>query len=242
MAGTEYVSSRMGGFPSAPAAEASPAERDAWTRCISGVGLPDPPIVVDFSAQNDNWSKTQPALLQAARAGHLPLVVSWGPFHHPTFTSPIAKFPLCDVALAYPWLEIRRNEAYPVFTNASSDQRSPWLGQASTFDESGQINAYFRWKNQNDMPSYFEIQLWLAHPVVANPPLSMPVASTADITLRRLQHFRIQSGATYAWQFVRDGNPVSSGKVTPDAANLLTIPRVTLTTAPGELSVTPVIN
>jgi hypothetical protein len=36
---------------------------------------------------------------------------------------------------------------------------------------------------------------------------------------------------------VRGGKPVGSGKITPDAANLLTIPRLTVTTAPAELSV-----
>ena len=236
-AGTEYVASRMGGFPSAPAADASQTARDEWTKCISGVGLPDPPVVIDFSAQNDNWSKTQPALLQAAQAGRLPLVVGWGPFGHPTFTSPIARFPLCDVVLEHPWLEIRKNEAYPVFTNASSDQRSPWLGESTHFDESGQINAYFRWKNQSDTPSNLTMQLWLAHPAVGNPPPTMPNASTAEITLRRLQHFRVQAGAAYTWQIARGGKLVGSGTITPDAANLLTVPRVTVTTAPAELTV-----
>jgi poly(3-hydroxybutyrate) depolymerase len=238
-AGTEYAASRMGGFPAAPAADAAPAARDQWIRNISGAGLPDPPVIVDFSAQNDNWSKTQPALLQAAQAGHLPLVLAWGPFHHSTFTSAAARFPLCDVVLAYPWFEIRRNEAYPVFTNASSDQRSPWLGNPGNFDESGQLNAWFRWKNQSDTSSAFSMQLWLAHPAVDNPPASMPGESTADVTFRRLQQFKVASGVSYTWQWVRDGKLIASGKITPDAANLLTIPRLTVTTTPAELSVVP---
>ena len=238
-AGTEYVAKHMGGFPAAPAADAPQAARDAWTKCISAAGLPDPPIVVDFSAQNDNWSKTQPPLLQAARGGHLPLVLGWGMFHHTTYTSPIAKFPLCNVALAFPWLEIRKNEAYPVFTNASSDQHSPWLGDPAHCDESGQTNAYFRWKNQTDTPSSFAMQLWLAHPTVGNPPPTMPDTSTADITLRRLQHFEVRPGGTYAWRLLRGGKPAGSGSITPDAANRLTIPNVTVTTAAAELTVAP---
>jgi hypothetical protein len=235
-AGTEYVAFRRG-FPAALAAPISEAQRDIWTEKISGFGLPDPPLVVDFSAQNDNWSKTQPVLLYAARAGHLPLVVGWGPFGHTTFSSDIAKYPQCDVALAFPWLEVRKNAAYPVFTNASSDQRAPWLGTSSDFDESGQINAYFRWKDQRDEPSRFTMQLWIAHPTVENPPTTMPDASTVDITLRRLQHFKVQLKKTYTWQMVRNGKPVASGKIIPDAARLLTFPKVTLTTTPGELSV-----
>lgn len=163
-AGTEYVASSVGGFPPAPGPDASKADRDAWLKTISGVGLPVPPVVVDFSAQNDGWSKTQPALLQAAQAGRLPLVLGWGLFGHATFTSLIAKFPLCEVALEFPWLEVRKNEAYPVFTNASSNQKPPWSGVPAKFDESGQLNAYFRWKSQTDTASRIAMQLWLAHP------------------------------------------------------------------------------
>jgi hypothetical protein len=237
-AGTEYAASRMGGWPPEPAEGASPAERDAWVKSLSGFGLPDPPVVVDFSATNDNWSKTQPALVEAALAGHLPLVLSWGAFGHTAEDPPIAKLPLCDVALAFPWWEIRRNEAYPVFTRASCDQHSPW--RTLEVDPSGQVNAYFRWQNQSDTRTAFAMDLWLAHPAVANPPATMPDAATADVTLRRLQKFSVQPGATYAWELKRDGNVVASGRITPDAANLLTVPRLPLTTAPSELSVTPV--
>lgn len=190
-AGTEYLALRRG-FPAPLAPDASPAERDIWTKKISGLGLPDPPVVVDFSAPNDSWSKTQPVLLEAALAGHLPLILAWGPFGHSSFSLPIAKYPQCDVVLAYPWREIRKNSAYPVFTNASSDQRAPWLGTSSDFDESGQMNAYLRWKDQQDKPTRFSMQLWVAHPTVENPPATMPDAATADVTLRRLQHFKVQ--------------------------------------------------
>lgn len=235
-AGTEYVALRRG-FPAAPAAGASPAERDLWTKRISGFGLPDPPPVVDFSAPNDTWSKTQPVLLNAALAGRLPLVVGWGPFGHTAFRTPILKYPECEVAMAFPWLEIHKNAAYPVFTNASSDQRAPWLGTKSGFDESGQINAYFRWKDQQDEPSKFTMKLWIAHPTVKNPPTTMPDASTADVTLRRLQRFNVRPGKTYTWRMVRNGKQVASGKITPDAANLLNFPKLALTTTPAELSV-----
>lgn len=234
-AGTGYAAYRMGGFAPSPAVDAPQAERDAWMKRAAGVGLPDPPVVVDFSSQMDNWSMTQPALVQAAQVGRLPLVLSWGAFGHTTFASMIAKFPICDVALAYPWLEIRKNEAYPVFTHASSDNRSPWLNAPAEFDSSGQINVYFRWKSQEDTPSHFAMQLWIAHPVVKDAP-GMPNSATADITPRRLQQFKIQPGRSYAWQVSRDGKPIASGTSSPDAENLLTIPQVSLTTAPTELS------
>jgi dienelactone hydrolase len=235
-AGTEYLASRMG-FPPALSAGASAAERESWIKQISGYGRLDPPVLVDMSAQNDNWSKTQPALLQAAAEGRMPLILGWGPFGHPTFGSRMAKYPHCDVALAFPWMEIRKDAAYPVFTNATSDQRAPWRNASTEFDESGQMNAWFRWKSERDQPSKIVMRLWIAHPAVKNPPPAMPEASTADVTLRRLQRFKVQPGRTYGWKLVRNGKPVASGKVTPDAANLLTIPKVTLTTTAAELSV-----
>jgi hypothetical protein len=235
-AGTEYAALRMG-FPHSLAVPASKAERDLWTKQVSGFGLPDPPIVVDFSAENDIWSKTQPELLQAAQAGRLPLVLAWGPFGHTTIRTPVIKYPQADVALAFPWLAIRKNAAYPVFTNASSNQRPPWIGSSSDFDESGQMNAYFRWQDRKDKTSKFSVKLWMAHPVIENPPPVMPTTATTDITLRRLQSFRVQPGTSYTWELVRDGKLVASGKVAPDAANLLTIPHVTLSTVPAELSI-----
>jgi hypothetical protein len=218
-AGTEYAAYRTGGF--------SPAPRDQNV---------DPPVVVDFSSQTDNWSKTQPALVQAAEANRYPLVLSWGPFGHPTFSPRIAKYPTCQIALAYPWLEIRKDEAYPAFTHASCDERSPWRNGAIEFDESGQTNAYFRWKNAEDGPDRFAMQLWIAHPAVKNPPANMPPATAAEVTLRRLQRFKVQPGQSYVWQLSRDHRSIASGTIEPDTVNLLTIP-VSLTTQPAELSV-----
>ena len=208
-AGTEFAAVRTGGFAFA--------------------GLPDPPVIVDFSSPKDNWSKTQPALVEAAQFARLPLVLSWGPFGHVTFSSLIAKYPICDVALAFPWLEVRKNEAYPVFTHASCDQRSPWLNAPSEFDSEGQMNAWFRWNHEHDTAAEFAMQLWIEHPTVKTPP-AMPDTATADVTLRRLKKFKVQQGKSYAWQVTHDANVIASGKIKPDATNLLTIPAVTLAT------------
>src|SRR6202000_3195159 len=102
-------------------------------------------------------------------------------------------------------------------------------------DESGQINAYFRWRNLQDSAKEFAIQLWLTHPTVANPPPSMPETSTADITLRRLQVFRVHPGKGYRWRLLREDKSIAAGTVFADAAGLLTIPRVTLNLTPAEL-------
>jgi hypothetical protein len=65
----------------------------------------------------------------------------------------------------------------------------------------------------------------------------MPETATAEVTLRRLQRFEVRPGVSYSWKLVRDGQPVDSGRITPNAANVLTIPNVTLSTVPTELLV-----
>ena len=100
------------------------------------------------------------------------------------------------------------------------------------------MNALFRWKNKRDTPAEFSMQLWIAHPEVPTPP-PLPDKATADITLRRLQRFKIERGKSYAWQLSRDGHALASGKLSPDAANLLTIPKAALATTPTELTIRP---
>lgn len=239
-AGTGYASYRMGGFAPSPPPDASQAEREAWIRRASGAGLPDPPVVVDFSSPMDVWATTQPALVQAAQAGRLPLVLAWGPFGHSIFGSMIAKYPACARVLAFPWLEIRKNEAYPVFTRASCDQRSPWLDAPAEYDDSGQMNALFRWQNQRDEHERFVMRLWIAGET-AGEPVAIPATAIAGVTFRRLQRFRIQAGRTYQWRLSRNGIAVESGKADPGIGNLLTIPRVRLTTVAAELSIEPVV-
>ncbi len=236
-AGTEYAGYRMGGFTSPPADNTPENERAHWLKAASGFGIPDPPVIVNFSATNDSWSATQPALLAAALNGRLPLILGWGPFGHTGSSRPIGQFSFCDVALAFPWLQIRRNEAYPVFTRTSCDQRAPWSNSPAKADESGQINAWFRWKSERDTPSEFAMEIWIEHPKIGNPPAGIPESATSDITLRRLQQFKITPSTTYAWRLSRGESAIASGAASPDAANLLTVPAASLTTEPVELSI-----
>ncbi len=238
-AGTGFAAYSLGGISPSPAVDAPQSERAAWILKVSGVGHPDPPVMVDFSSPVDSWSITQPALVQAAQAGHLPLVLGWGPFGHTGFGSRIASTPSCQVALQFPWLEIRKDVAYAVFTRASSDQRSPWLNAPADFDDSGQMNAYFRWESSQDTPSAVVMLVWIAHPTVENPPSTMPDTATADVTLRRLQRFRVQPGRRYQWRATQQGKLLASGTLLPDAAGLLTIPGVKLTITPIALTITP---
>ena len=213
-AGTGYASYLTAGFPSNP----------------------DPPVVVDLASPLDHWSITEPALVTAALARRLPLVLIWGPFGHTAFGSVIAQTPVCKAGLQFPWLDIRNSQAYPVFTRATSDQQSPWLNAPADFDDSGQMNAYFRWKDLIDTPEEFSIRIWLAQLDI--PELTEPSSSIADVTLRRLQRFHVQADSRYAWKLTKDAHVVARGTITPGAGTLLTIPDLKLTSEAEELSVT----
>ena len=82
----------------------------------------------------------------------------------------------------------------------------------SKVDAAGQMNAWFRWKNERDTPAEFAMQLSIAHPALNNPLPEMPEAATADVTPRRLQQFKVEPGASYAWQLTREGRSIASGK------------------------------
>jgi len=215
-AGTDHVARRMFFGQKTPA----------------GLVLPDPPVMVNMSAQNDGWSKGQDVLLKSVVEKKLAMVMGWGPFGHTGDTQ--AYLRNCGAIMAFPWLEIRKNEAYPVFIGATTDQKPPWLNPQGA-DEKGQINAWFRWKTVQDEVSVFSMRLWLEEPPNVQSPYAMPKESTADVTFRRLQRFKVSAGKTCAWELVREGKTIASGTVEPDDAGLLTVAKVTLSAAPVEV-------
>lgn len=231
---------KMGGPPD-PGASA--AQNVAQLRKVSAYGLPDPPVVLNFSSQTDGWSSGQDQLLAAMHDGRMMTVFCWAPFGH-IEAGPISKYPTVNAAaLEYPWLQIRKDQAYPVFTDAGTNQKFPGTGRKEPDPNepcpNGQINAYFRWKNVTDIPAKFQIELFLVDGKTLKKSVDVPESSTADVTMRRLQKFKIVEGAAYSWQLSRDGKQLQSGTAKADETALLTIPRVTVTSHPQTLTLEP---
>ncbi len=233
-AGTEYLMNRLGLI-----SEHEGDITNAGNYPFTEVDFSDPPVLVNFSSHNDNWSKTQPALLNLSDWAKIPMVLSWGPFRHNSYDTPIMKYDLCRVALAFPWMDIRKNEAYPVFRNSTVDQKSPWEGEVGKFDDQGQKNAYFRWSNELDNVNSFKMKIWIDHPDIGNSDLIMPENAKTEITIRRLQKFKIEKGNKYEWSLVRNGKTQLTGIITPDDSNLLTIKELDLETIKSELIIKP---
>ena len=211
-AGIEHVSDRMG-FESASV----PAE----------LKLPDTPVVIDYSAQNDDWSVGHERFVKAMNDRKLSLTFYWGPFGHANNDARILK--VNDLVHSFDWLSVKKNEAYAVFSNASCNDPLPWPDNLTSTD-AGQVNAFFRRKNGTDTESRFEMQLHLVSEKNLTTTFTIPKSATADVSLRRLQRFQIEPGQTVQWQFGK-----ANGEVTADADGLITIPALTITDTPLKL-------
>ncbi len=199
-AGVEHVSERMFFSRKAPP---------------KGVTLPDPPICIDYSGQNDGWSVGHDRFFAAMRDRKYALIGYWGPFGHANNSASIKQ--VNDLIDSFDWLSVKRNEAYPVFTNASTDSKIPWPDNVKS-KESGQINAFFRWKTERDIDDAFEVKLFLVTGEELESRFEIPAEARADVTLRRLQKFRSKPGGIFRWEF---GAAKGEGKV--DAQGLITI-------------------
>lgn len=213
-AGIEHVSNRMY-FPP----QTVPAT----------VKIPDPPVVIDYSAPNDGWSFGHDRFVKAMNDRKYALYFYWGPFGHANNHTAIMK--VNDLINSFDWLSIRKNEAYPVFSNASGNSKLPW---PDNLDDKtpGQVNAFFRWKNITDTKKKLEMSLFLVTPTELTTTFAIPAEATADISLRRLQEMKVAAGDSVKWSF---GS--AKGKVTADSDGLITIPGLKITAKPETLTV-----
>lgn len=209
----EHVSSRMY-FPP----QSVPAD----------VKLPDPPICIDYSAPNDKWSQGHDTFARAMSERKYALLMYWGPFGHANNHAKIMQ--VNDLINSFDWLSIRKNQAYPVFTNASSNDPLPWPDKLDD-KKPGQVNAYFRWANASDTATGLEMSLFLAKASDLKTTFAVPTQANADVTLRRLQALRLAPGESVKWTFGPAG-----GEVKADAAGLVTIPQLTIRAEPATLS------
>ncbi len=214
----EHVSSRMGFPPYAP--------------LPAGTVLPDPPVCVDYSAQNDSWSTNHEAFASAMNERKYALFLYWGPFGHANNNEKILK--VNDLVHSFDWLNVRKNEAYPVFTDASTNDPLPWPDRRDD-PKAGQVNAFFRWTLLRDTPEGVELSLFLVNPSELKTSFVIPSEAIANVSLRRLQALRVAPGETVRWKFGK-----AKGTATADDSGCVTVPQLRITTQPVTLSVSKV--
>ncbi len=207
----------------------------------------DPPYLSMIFSHLDKWSRGAEQLLDKISTEHLGASYSWDIYGHDhrAHHQHANQF-----AVNFPWLSIRRDQAYPVFMNASSDDAYP--GHMSQEpDQKGQKNAYFRWSVLEDTAERFVIELRLVNQLqfMRDCPsseelnqLRMPI--TADVTLRRLQNFKVLNNlnTSYRWVIEREGSMRSSGQISPNDKGLLTVKNVEIGLIPIRLTITEAVN
>ena len=134
-------------------------------------------------------------------------------------------------AFEFPWLSIRKDQAYPAFANTSSDEKYPGF-QSDAPDQNGQMNAYIRWAVLEDQPRLFAIELRLVQNRDLVRTVAIPAEVTTDVTLRRLQRLRVKADQMCNWRIEQAGRLIASGTATADDQALITVPRVKVTAKP----------
>lgn len=198
---------------------------------LSGDKSPPPALV--FFSQKDSWAKEMGQMIDAVKRNKYGFVYAWGPWghiNHYEMTTP--------AAYEYPWLSIRRDQAYPVFTNTSCDNIYPGY-QSDAPDANGQVNAYFRWTNVKDTPDEFIMELRLVAKEEVGEKDKIPDKAVTDITLRRLQYFRVLPDKKYTWSLEQVGHEMGTGEIAADERGLITINNVAITHKPVWLIISP---
>ena len=217
-----------------------PAGVEHWRARFCGKEAPEPPPLLNISSQADGFAKGQEELLAYFREHRYAVAFAWVPSGHAAFQigkeNPQGFYD-------YPWLSIRKDAAYPVFTGATSDNRYPGLGNTTAPDQEGQINLQFRWRNVEDSGKRLAMELWLAGAGTTHGVTGGPTEATAEVTFRRVQRFPVKPGAAYAWRMTAGGQVRQEGRVTAAEAGtrgLIILPGVRMTHEAQALTVVPV--
>lgn len=176
--------------------------RHAAERCCllgevpEGFSIPDPPVVVDYSSQTDMWSVEHERLYEGMRCRRYAFHGFWGPFGHENNNSIMEKHN--DLIHSIPARSLRKCDAYPVFTDASTDDENPWESP-DTAPESGQVNGFFHWETLTDTEDELTMRLWLLREGEWKTRVTLPAESEAALLIRRAQHFRLDGGESFTW-------------------------------------------
>ena len=195
--------------------------------------MPDPPVFVEFSAQNDRWSKDKDRLYAGMETNRYAIYGYWGSWGHSGRNSNVWK--KNDLVGSFNIFDIALDEPYIAFTHASTDEPLPWpdgfLAKNDLGRKPGQRNAYFRWRNVADNEDRFEVELRLITDKDWTTKIfTLPAESVADVTPRRLRKFSINAGEKVSWEYAG-----KSGTAESDATGHVTIPQLSISTEPRKL-------
>ena len=193
--------------------------------------LADPPVLVDYSAQDDAWSAGHERLYRGMRERRYAVIGYFGCFGHENNHEKIRA--VNDLFDAFDITTLRKCDPYPAFTNATTDDPIPWgEGGEILHRDAGQVNAFFRWADVREDEDSVNLTLRLLTPDECKTRVALPREATADLTLWRLSRFSVKAGESLAYEY---GD--RRGSVAADAEGRVTLPAVRVTDTPTELRV-----
>lgn len=142
----------------------------------------------------------------------------------------------------------KRNEAMPVFTNASQDDNYGLMGPDTSIPQTGSVlidsvgrtNGYLDWSSSLHRLALEGDSLIDGADSLRMTFVTSRESTTADITLRRVQRFPVTEGLSYDWKnfSTATGSAIASGTATLDTNGLLTVPSFLVLTTGSRLLVT----
>jgi pimeloyl-ACP methyl ester carboxylesterase len=175
---------------------------------------------ITFSnGKNDHGIGWQQAVdfLKALQAARQPHLFIWGQNGH----NERAAMPKGGHERTMP-LEIHTNRSLPAFTHSTLDD-NPGSGDLNDGQPSGQVNLFLEWEPASvvDLPDRWEATLGIRK--------GAPSDNTrADVTPRRLQHFKPSAGETVRWTNRTGGSTLQTGQIVVDQHGHVTAPQVQL--------------
>lgn len=202
-------------------------EKVAFDRAVAA--LPDPPVLIDYSAPNDRWSKGHETFFRDLAKRRYSVFAYWGDFGHANRDLGILKWN--DIVHSLAWTNLVRNAAYPVFTDADCDAKLGFVFGQGPQGVPGQINGFFRWRNVADTAEKLALELRIATVAeLKTKHFVPPTSATVRVAIRRIQNFCIAPGCLVGWSFGRE-----KGEAIVDADGLLDLGRLTVSTEPKTL-------
>jgi len=189
----------------------------------SAARFAEPPPLVDWSGVDDVWSRGREVVYRNVAKRKWAMIGLWGDYGH--CDDVLAAREKNDLVEKFDWLSVRRDEAYPAFTGADSDDVLPWpfsvwkpetawfggwrgdvvsaeMEVAERAKACGQVNGFFRWRVLSDGDEGLSMELWIASAEeLATRHFTPPEWTDVDVTMRRIQSPRLRAAASVQWIF-----------------------------------------
>jgi hypothetical protein len=186
------------------------------------------PVFNIFSGKNDNvvgWAE-KIGVLKKFNENHIPFFFFWDSRSHSASSTmefqPEEKYEKLKM--------FSLNRSYPTFSNCSANL-NPGDGNANSGDKYGTINGFLTWDEDiTDEADYYEINLRSVSLNTIHGTIKPPDSIYSDVTLRRLQQFKVSNKFSYYYQNIgKYGTILQDGYIEVDKLGLLTFRKILIT-------------